>query len=569
MLTDGRSTMIGHKATHCIQLTMAVAFAIGLQAAAARADPRPNILLIVADDLAYSDLGSYGGEIDTPVLDALAEDGLQFTNFYVLPTCSPTRSALMSGNTNHIAGMGVMAEFIYPAIEGRPGYEGYLSDQIAALPEVLSDAGYNTYMSGKWHLGSEDDRSPHRRGFNRTFTMMQGGGSHWTDMRPLTLTEPMVYRRDGERIDALPHDFYSTKNYTDELIGFIDADLKDEKPFFAYLSYTAPHDPLHAPADFLDKYKGIYDDGWDALLKKRIATLQTRGLMGDDVVVPENLLAQDWGSVPDTDKALFRRDMEVYAAMVDYLDMSVGRLFEYLKSVDHFENTLIVFISDNGANGAHATAYPGNADGSYLSSFDNSVKNRGLAGSFVDLGPGWARATAAPFRLFKSFTTNGGIKAPMIIRYPGATGEGGRRIAALTHVSDLMPTFLEIANTVYPATYRGRDVIPPTGKSLVPLIQGARQDVRPASGIGYELFEMKAFIQDGWKISRLPEPFGTGGWELYDLTSDPGETQNLAEQHPDRLTAMRKAWENFARDNGVFDHQGHFDAIYRAVYGVK
>lgn len=536
---------------------------------AAQSEQRPNILLIVADDLAYSDLGSYGGEIDTPVLDALAEEGLRFSNFYVQPTCSPTRASLMSGNTNHVGGMGVMVEFIYPAIEGRPGYEGYLSEQVAALPEVLRDAGYNTYMSGKWHLGSEDDHSPYSRGFARTFTMMQGGGSHWADMRPLTLAEPMVYRRDGERIDELPADFYSTRNYTDELIGFIDADLESGKPFFAYLSYTAPHDPLHAPEDFIAKYKGKYDDGWDALLTQRIAALQDRGLVGREIAVPENFLAPVWSTIPDDEKEGFRRDMEVYAAMVDYLDMSVGRLFDYLKSVDRYDNTLIVFISDNGANGAHATAYPGNADGEYLATFNNSLANRGLAGSFVDLGPGWARATAAPFRYFKSFTSDGGIRAPMIIRYPGEVGGGGRLTSALAHVSDLMPTFLDFAKADYPTTYRGYEVIPPTGQSLRTVIEGSESEGHAERSVGYELFEMKALIQGRWKLSRLPEPFGTGGWELYDLSDDPGETRDLANEHPERLSALRDAWDKFAQDNGVFDHQGHFDAMYRVVYGVQ
>ncbi|MEP2028222.1 MAG: arylsulfatase [Paracoccaceae bacterium] len=546
-----------------------VAAATVFLAATAQAGERPNILLIVADDMAYSDLGSYGGEIDTPILDALAKEGLRFSNFYVLPTCSPTRSALMSGNTNHVAGLGVMAEFIYPDIEGRPGYEGYLSDQVAALPEVLRDAGYNTYMSGKWHLGADDDRSPFRRGFERTFTMMQGGGSHWADMRPLTPSEPMIYRRNGQRIDDLPADFYSTWNYTDTLIEFIDADLQDGKPFFGYLSYTAPHDPLHAPAEYISKYDGKYDDGWDDLLNRRLAALQKIGLIPQDVSIPDNFLAPEWEAISEEDKALFSRDMQVYAAMVDYLDMSVGRLFEYLRSVDQYDNTLIVFISDNGANGAPATAYPGNADGAYLATFDNTPENRGLAGSFVDMGPGWARATAAPFRFFKSFTSDGGIRAPMIVRFPGGTKEKGGVTPALAHVSDLMPTFLDIAGADYPDTYRGRNVIPPTGTSLRPVFEGIASDIRETGGIGYELFEMKAFIQGHWKLSRLPKPFGTGGWELYDLSSDPGETLNLANQHPERLSEMRDAWERFARDNGIFDHQGHFDAIYRAIYGVK
>ncbi len=218
---------------------------------------RPNILLIVADDLGYSDIGPFGGEIRTPTLDGLAAEGLRFSGFHVLPTCSPTRSALLSGNDNHVAGLGVMGEFGYPEIADLPGYAGHLADQVATIPEILGEAGYHTYMAGKWHLGEADDQSPFARGFERTFTMMNGGGSHWADMRPLSPPQEMIYRRNGERIETLPEDFYSSKDYTDAMIEFIASGKDDGAPFFAYLSYTAPHDPLHAPADFIAKEKEI------------------------------------------------------------------------------------------------------------------------------------------------------------------------------------------------------------------------------------------------------------------------------------------------------------------------
>ncbi len=535
---------------------------------AALPDSRPNILLIVADDLAYSDLGVFGSEISTPALDALAAEGATFTNFYVLPTCSPTRSALMSGNTSHAAGMGVMSEWIYPAIEGRPGYEGYLSDQVVALPEALRAAGYNTYMSGKWHLGETDDRSPFRRGFDRTFAMMQGGGSHFADMRPLTLDAPMTYRRNGERLDRLPEDFYSTRNYTDELIGFIEQDLEDGKPFFAYLSYTAPHDPLHAPADYIARYDGRYDAGWDALHAERIAAMQAIGLVPADIAVPENFLAPAWADVPEEHRTLFSRDMAVYAAMVDYLDTSVGRLFEYLRSAGEYDNTLIVFMSDNGANGAHATAYPGNLDGEYLRSFDNSLENRGRPGSFIEIGPGWARAVSGPFRYFKTFTSEGGIRSPMILRLPDGGLPAGSRVGALAHVSDLMPTFLELAEAEYPDTFNGRAVVPPIGRSLLPLLDGRADDMNWDRSLGFELFEMRALIQGSWKLSRMTEPFGTGAWELYDLAIDPGETRDQADRNPERVDQMLEAWQEFVQQNGVFDHAGYFDAIFRRAYGV-
>jgi arylsulfatase len=530
----------------------------------------PNILLIVADDLGYSDIGPFGGEISTPTLDRLAGEGLRFSGFHVLPTCSPTRAALLSGNDNHVAGMGVMAEFVYPEIAGLPGYVGHLADQVATIPEILREAGYHTYMAGKWHLGEDDEQSPYARGFERTFTMMNGGGSHWADMRPLSPPQGMIYRKNGDRIAKLPDDFYSTKDYTDALIEFIDSDKADDKPFFAYLSYTAPHDPLHAPADYIAKYDGKYDEGWGALALRRLDSLKKLGLVPNDVdQVPENFLVSSWESLSGDEKREYARDMEVYAAMVDYMDMSMGRLFEHLRANGLYDDTLILFFSDNGANGAHATAYPGNADGSYLATFDNEPDNRGLPNSFVDMGPGWAQASSAPFRLFKSFTTQGGIKSPLIAKLPGEMSNSGQWSHAFVHVTDILPTLLETAGAVYPETVNGRAIKQPIGRSMMPILEGTQENIREDEGVGYELFEMKAYIRGQWKLLRLPEPFGSGTWQLHDLNKDPCEIHDLSDDHADVKAAMIEAWKEYAEANEVHDHKGRFDALYRQAYGNR
>jgi arylsulfatase len=529
---------------------------------------RPNILVIVADDLAYGDIGPFGGEIITPTLDALAEEGLRFSGFHVLPTCSPTRSALMSGNDNHVAGMGVMREWLYPEIADLPGYAGHLADQVATIPEILRDAGYQTYMAGKWHLGEEDDQSPYARGFQRTFTMMNGGGSHWADMRPLSPPQQMIYRRNGARIESLPEDFYSTKDYTDAMIEFVEGGRAAGAPFFGYLSYTAPHDPLHAPAEYIAKYDGAFDDGWDALALRRLSSLKELGLVPTQVnELPPNLLTQRWDELSAAEREEYARDMEVYAAMVDYLDMSIGRLFNYLRESGEYDNTLIVFFSDNGANGAHASAYPGNADGTFLATFDNRLENRGLRGSFIDMGPSWAQASSAPFRLFKSFTSQGGIRSPLIVKVPGRVDTAGQWNHTFVHVTDLLPTFLELAGAEYPESLGGRTLRQPIGKSLVPILSGAQGSVHEGGGIGYELFEMKAYISYPWKILRLPEPFATGDWQLYNLAEDPGEIRDLSDTHPDIKASLIAAWEAYAVANDVVDHQGRFDAAYREAYG--
>ncbi len=538
------------------------------QTAASSVQLQPNILLIVADDLGYSDLGTYGGEIETPVLDQLAAEGIRFSKFYVLPTCSPTRSSLLTGNDNHVAGMGVMSEFIYPEIAGLAGYEGHLSEQVATIPEIMRDAGYHTYMAGKWHLGEEEEQSPFARGFEQTFTMMNGGGSHWADMRPLSPPQGMIYRRNGEQITELPGDFYSTRNYTDALIEFIDSNAGDGIPFFAYLAYTAPHDPLHAPAEYIDKYRGAYEAGWDVLARKRLAELRKLGLVPMDTErFPANFLVPAWADVEPEEQQRLSRDMAVYAAMVDYMDMSIGRLFDYLKENDLYENTLIVFMSDNGANGARATAYPGNADGRYLSTFDNTLDNRGQPNSFIDIGPGWAQASSAPFRFFKSFTSQGGIKAPMIVKPNGEASAPGSWNHSTTHVTDIAPTFLELVGATYPADIDGRALRQPIGQSIMPILNGTARSVRSNTGIGYELFEMKAYLQGTWKLLRLPEPFGDGEWALYDLSVDPGEINDLSDKYPERRREMIEAWEQYAEINSVFDHAGRFDAAYREAFG--
>jgi arylsulfatase len=533
-------------------------------------DARPNILLIVADDLGYSDIAPFGSEIQTPVLNSMAEEGMKFSNFHVLPTCSPTRSALLSGNDNHVAGLGVMREWIYPEIKDLPGYVGHLSDQVATIPEILNQAGYHTYMTGKWHLGEDDEQSPYARGFHETFTMMDGGGSHWSDMKGLTPSHKMLYRKNGKIIDALPDDFYSTKNYTDSLIVFIDRNKTDGKPFFAYLSFTAPHDPLHAPKEYIEKYEGKFDEGWDALRSKRLEALKQLGLVDPGVKeFPANFMVPTWESLDEETKEEYQRDMEVYAAMVDYMDMSIGRLFQYLKENSLYDNTLIVFFSDNGANGAPATAYPGNEDGAYLSSFNNETENRGLQNSFIDMGAGWAQGVSGPFRYYKSFTTEGGIRSPMIIKTPGSQTAGGTWNHSFLHVTDIMPTFLAFSGASYPEEVNGKKVKPPIGKSIMPILTGVNTSVHEKDGMGYELFEMKAYIKGNWKILRLPAPFGTGEWELYNTKNDPGELHDLSEQHPEKKAELLEAYKNYTAKNEVFDHNGVFDAAYRKAYGVE
>ena len=501
-------------------------------------DSSPNVLLIVADDMGYSDIGPFGGEIATPTLDALAKEGLMLTNFHALPKCSPSRSVLLSGMDNHRAGLGAMGERMTESVKGKPGYEGYLNLRVAALPEVLKANGYRTYMVGKWHLGHCEDTLPHARGFDETFVLVGGGGSHWSDQKWLTPTIPVEYSRNGKEMKSLPEDFYSTRNYTDNLIEWIKRDQKSEQPFFAYLSYTAPHDPLHAPQEYIDKYRGVYDGGWDALREKRLERLKELGIVANNAKsFPRLPSVKAWEELPEDERAMAARDMEVYAAMVDYMDGQIKRVFDQLKAAGEYENTLIIFFSDNGAQGSSLTNYPGQTQ-DYLGQFDNRFENRGLRNSLIDMGPGWAQASMTPSRMFKGFTSEGGIRSPLLVKLPGKMANACSINHSFLHIRDIMPTVLHAADIEQPAKrFAGRSVQPIQGTSVLPLLEG--KDVETVSEVGYELSGMKAFIAGRWKVLWMPEPYGTGEWELFDLKQDPGELNDLGKKAPAKTQGAR------------------------------
>jgi len=518
---------------------------------------RPNILLIVADDLGYTDIGSFGSEIATPALDTLADEGLQLTNFHVLPTCSPSRSVLLSGIDNHRAGLGTMGEMTTPEMEDIAGYEGYLNFDVASLPEVLKAGDYHTYMVGKWHLGHDEKTSPYARGFEETFILVPGGGSHWNDRKPVTPApdQVMVYQRNGKSVDSLPEDFYSTKNYTDNVLQWMDKNQGDGRPFFAYLAYTAPHDPLHAPKEYIDKYKGKYDGGWDELREKRFQALKDLGILPKDTrPFPRLDSVKAWNELTSEEQKEAARDMEVYAAMIDYLDEQILRLFDYLKETGEYDNTMIIFISDNGANGGSLEEYPGQTEG-YTNSFDNSLENRGLPNSFVDPGPGWAQASMAPSRLFKGVTAEGGIKAPMLVKLPGKMVNAGSMNHSFFHIRDIMPTLLDMAIVNHEEEINGHKVLPMQGRSVLELFNGeVATPYAGANQVGYELFGLKAYIDGDWKVLWMPEPLGKGDWELFNIKEDPAELRDLSTENPQKLKELIDQWERYKKENGVLDN---------------
>ena len=392
----------------------------------------PNILLIMADDMGYTDIGSFGSEIETPNIDALAKNGIRFSNFHTSVSCSPTRSMLMSGTDNHIAGLGNMSELMTPEQKGKPGYEGHLNDRVVSLAEILYDGGYHTYMSGKWHLGDEPEYLPHARGFERSFSMLQGGASHWNDMIGLqAATQPIAkYSMNGEEIHELPDDFYSSRSYADFLIDAIRENRGDRKPFLAYFAPTAAHDPIHVPEPWLSKYEGQYDDGYEVLKSKRITGAKQLGLVPPNAPAPElHPKTKPWNSLSKEEKALESKTMEAYAGMIENMDYHIGRVINFLKDIGEYDNTIIIFTSDNGPNPWYSEEYPGNAGSKWMKQFDNSLENIGRINSFVGIGIGWACASAGPLDYFKLTVGEGGIRTPLIIAGPGVKGA---RILLLT-----------------------------------------------------------------------------------------------------------------------------------------
>jgi arylsulfatase A-like enzyme len=522
---------------------------------------RPNILLIVADDLGWSDLGAFGGEIATPNLDKLALQGVRFTGWHTAPTCSPTRAMLMSGVDNHEAGLGTMAEMLTPNEEGKPGYEGYLNDRVASIAELLRQGGYHTMMAGKWHLGLTPERSPAARGFDRSFALLQGLGNHFgADQNDAWGKVERATYREGRKEVPFPAGAYSTDLFTGKLLGFLAEPRAAGQPFFAYLPFSAPHWPLMAPDVDIAKYKGRYDEGYDVLAAKRLAREKQLGLVPADAKPHAMVGVKPWTQLTAQERADGARRMEVYAAMVDHLDRAVGRVIEQLRASGELDNTLIVFTADNGPEGGIIDSPRKVAtDAKALATLkiDNSIGNIGHGTSYVGYGPGWAQANSAPSWLVKGYTTEGGIRTSAFITGKGVSG--GRIVNSFVHITDVAPTLLAEAGLTEPASFAGHPILPYEGKSLVPLIGGATKPVHGDDElIAWELFDGRAIRRGNWKAvylapgsSRYLMERGNGQWKLFDLSRDPGENTDLAAQQPALLKDLVDAWGRYAKAKGV------------------
>jgi arylsulfatase len=524
-----------------IRLLFAAVLALGFASRLSAAPP--NVVLILADDMGYSDLGCYGGEIATPNLDKLAANGLRFTRFYNCTRCCPTRASLLTGLYPHQTGVGLMT-----GDQKLPGYRGTLQPNAVTIAEVLRTAGYRTLMSGKWHLASGPSKSPTPvdRGFDEYYGMIEGFRNFWD-------AKGYVRLPAGRPARAYPPGgFYATDAFADHALDFLaDARKTPDKPFFLYLAFTAPHFPLHAPAEDIARYKEVYARGWDKLREERLARMKKLGLVGSDVTLPprsgyETLGYKDrgdnpaWDALPADRRADLARRMAVYAAMIDRMDQHVGRVIDDLRTNDQLDNTLVLFLSDNGAC---AEWDPFGFDGS---SGPNNVLHRGAdlekmggPGTYHSYGSGWANASDTPFRLYKHYCHEGGISTPLIAHWPKGIAAKGELRDQVGHVIDVMATCLDVTGAKYPD---GKT--PPEGKSLVPAFAGKSLE---RDSLGWEHEGNRAIRAGKWKLVARRD----GPWELYDLDADRTEQADLAATHPDRVKELSAKWDQWAKRTNV------------------
>jgi len=528
----------------------ALLFAAPVAAREAEAPPRPNFLIIVTDDLGFSDLGAFGGEIETPNLDALALSGLRLTGFHTAPACSPTRSMLLTGSDSHRVGLGAMAEVTQENQRGQPGFEGYLRADAPTLAERLSAAGYRTLYSGKWHLGVTPEQDPHARGFQHSFSLAQGGHNHFG----LGLSDDPIkgatYREDGVAVKSLPKDFYSSDYFGDKLVQQIKttkAGPDGKKPFFAYLAFTAPHFPLQAPAEAIAKYKGRYDAGYEVLREQRIKRQRELGLIGATTQPHRLLDAPKWEELSPEERKVDAREMETYAAMVDRVDQAVGRVVAALKETGEFDNTVILFLSDNGAEGMDVSQASVAGLRKVAQAASNDFDSIGTARSYISYGRGWAQAATAPSYRFKSYATEGGTRTVAFIAGP-VVRKPGTITSTYTHVTDVTPTFLELAGApVEQGRFAGRKTQPIDGLSWASFLKTGTAVYPADKPVGTELFGSRSIRQGDWKIVDIAD----GKWRLFNIANDPGETRDLSDQEPARKATLVKAWDDYASRVGA------------------
>ena len=531
---------------------------------------KPNFLVIMGDDFGYSDIGSFGSEVSTPNLDALAKEGKVLTDYHTAPTCSPARVALMTGVDWHIGGIGTMYELIAQNQVGKPGYETYINDRVVTVAELLRDAGYNTLQSGKWHLsghGHQPGTTPWDRGFTNALTLLEDGSNHFNNL-PYVPGWSVTFTENATDAPRPENGTFDSTMYTNQLLDFFKKTESEKKPFFAYLAFQVAHSPFMSPPELVDKYDKIYSVGWDKIREQRFEKQKELGFwpanMTDPGRVPPN---QVWDSLTSDQKAYAARVLAVHAGGIEQMDKDIGRVIQYLKDTGQYDNTFIMFTSDNGssepfeisdfqyASGVNLT----NAN-QFVAAINNSLPNLGSPTSDFNYGAWGTYVAVAPLSGFKTSLYEGGTRPPAIIKPPQSISSScsgnasSNLIKSFTYVTDIVPTILELANVSHPSTYNGTAVHAIMGKSLKPLLDGTTDVVHPADeAIGGEMFNNTSLRMGDWKANSYGSP---PQWKLFNLKTDLGENTDLASQHPDILKKLVDAYNKYAQDVGVVIPRG-------------
>ena len=547
-------------------------------------DSRPNILMIIGDDFGYSDIGAFGSEISTPNLDQLAKEGHILTNYHTAPTCSPARVALLTGVDWHVGGIGTMYEIMAQNQKGQPGYETYINNRVVTVAELLRDAGYHTLMSGKWHLSGKGTNNteayPYSRGFDHVFSLLGDGGNHWNSA-PIFPGLAQNYVENNTIVSRPGNNtLFSNELYTDKMIQNINSTYHDGKPLFMYLAFTAAHSPFQAPKENIQKYENIYTAGWEPIREQRFEKQKELGIWSPNMTLPKRLPPNvPWDSLSEIQKNYASDILAVRAALIENTDQSIGKLINYLKQIGQYDNTLIVFTSDNAGSepiqfplaGAISNAVNHKELPAFFKSLNNTLPNFGNADTSINYGAWGSYLSVAPLSGFKMSTYEGGTRPPFVIKEPTTVQasapptpepEAGKNIIkSFVFVTDITPTFLDYAHVPQAgSTYNGHEVHPIMGKSIKPLLDGVVDRVHPANEpIGTEMFNNTGLYMGDW--AAINDAHTGGKWELYNIANDPAQNNNVADQNPALVEEMSAAYQNYSKNVGIVIPRGELFAF--------
>ena len=534
----------------------------------AQQSDRPNIVLILADDLGYTDISPFGSEISTPNIARLAAEGLSFTNYHTAGSCAPARAMLLTGVDSHRNGVPNIPEALPAEQMAYDHYQGVLNDKVVTLANVLQAGGYHTYMTGKWHLGHTPELLPSARGFDRTIAMADTGADNWEQRTYLPIYDQANWYADGAE-HTLPDDFYSSEYFIDKTIEFIASNAEDDQPFFAYVPFQAVHMPVQAPREFSDKYAGVYDEGWTVMRENRRLAAEEAGVIPEGteaVVTPGTLI---WDNLTEEQRRHHARRMEVYAGMVDAMDMHIGRLMDYLESIGEYDNTIYVFTSDNGAEGSNIILPNG---GSALSpwfdivGYNSNYETLGERNSWNAIGPSNATIAASPLTYYKFHANEGGLRVPLVMSGPGIGGQGGMT-DEFVFVTDLAPTILNLVGVdIHDGSWLGREVEPIVGVDFSEFLAGTSSQVHDDfDSIGYELGGNSALFKGDYKIVINRTGQSETEWHLFNVRTDPGEARDLAQEQPALLEEMLADYESYVQANNVLPMPEGYDRTGRIL----